>query len=261
MARLRAALPIVILATASAFPQSCTLRAQNCGEDRALAASLQARLNDWPSLARYRDANAQLSPPAKDEARVVFLGDSITDSWDNPGSGGFFSGKPYINRGISSQTTSQMLIRFRPDVIALKPSVVVILAGTNDVAGVTGPTTLRAIEDNLRSMAELARANDIRVVLASLLPTNDYERDKNGRQIIHSTNRPPDQIKALNEWIQAYAMEHDHTYLDYYSAMVDENGSLQQELTDDGIHATENGYAVMAPLAEQAIATARKKKS
>jgi len=261
VARLRTALPIIILATASAFPQSCTLRSQNCGEDKALATSLQSRLNDWPSLARYRDTNAQLPPPAKDEARVVFLGDSLTDSWDNPGSGGFFPGKPYINRGISSQTTPQMLIRFRPDVIALKPSVVVILAGTNDIAGVTGPTTLPAIEDNLRSMAELARANDIRVVLASLLPTNDYQQDKNGRQIIHSRNRPPDQIRALNEWIKAYAMEHDHTYLDYYSAMADEKGSLQHELTHDGIHATEKGYAVMGPLAEQAIATARKRKS
>ncbi len=261
MAGLRTAPLIVILAIAPAFPQSCTLRAQNCGEDKALAASLQSRLNDWPSLARYRDANARISPPAKDEGRVVFLGDSITDSWDDPGSGGFFPDKPYINRGISSQTTSQMLIRFRPDVIALKPSVVVILAGTNDIAGVTGPTTLSAIEDNLRSMAELASANGIRVVFASLLPTTDDTRDKNGKQIIHSANRPPAQIKALNEWMQAYAMEHDHTYLDYYSAMVNEQGALRQELTDDGIHTTVNGYAVMAPLAEQAIATARKKKS
>ena len=192
---------------------------------------------------------------------MVFLGDSITDRWDDPDSGGFFPGKPYINRGISSQTTPQMLIRFRPDVIALKPSVVVILAGTNDIAELTDRKTLQPIEDNLRSMAELARANDIRVVLASLLPTTDYQRDKDGRQIIHSTNRPPDQIKALNEWIRAYAMNNDHTYLDYYSAMIDEKGLLKNELTDDGLHVTKEGYAVMAPLAEQAIATARKKQS
>jgi lysophospholipase L1-like esterase len=215
-------------------------------------------LNDWPSLARYREANAQLAPAAQGEERVVFLGDSITDLWDDAGFGGFFPGRPYINRGISSQTTPQMLVRFRSDVIALKPGVVVILAGTNDVAGVTGPTTLQAIEDNLASMAELARANGIGVVLASLLPTNDDAKDKNGKAIIHSRKRPPDQIKALNERIRGYAARNGHVYLDYYSALIDEKRLLRREFTDDGLHANERGYAVMAPLAEQAIATARK---
>ena len=139
---------------------------------------LEGRLKDWPALARYHEANTKVIAPTKDEQRVVFMGDSITDSWDDPKYGGFFPGKPYINRGISGQTTPQMLIRFRADVIALKPKVVVILAGTNDIAGNTGPMSLEAIEDNLISMAELARANKIRVVLASVLPISDYDKDE-----------------------------------------------------------------------------------
>ena len=261
MARSSTAVSMLLLGSAFVFTQSCGLRSQDCTDAQALAARLESRLNDWPSLSRYREANAQLAPTAHGGERVVFIGDSITDLWDDPGYGGFFPGKPYINRGISSQTTPQMLVRFRGDVIALKPRVVVILAGTNDIAGVTGPTTLQAIEDNLASMAELAGAHGIRVVLASLLPTNDHAKDKNGKTIIHSKNRPPDQIKALNERIKGYAASNGHTYLDYYSAMVDEKGSLRQELTNDGIHANRNGYAVMAPLAERAIATVRGSKT
>jgi lysophospholipase L1-like esterase len=149
-----------------------------------------------------------------------------------------------------------MLIRFRADVIALKPKVVVILAGTNDIAGNTGPTTLQAIEDNLTSMAELARANGIRVVLASLLPISDYEKTKEGKPIIRTTQRPPEQIKALNEWMRKYAAEKRQTYLDYYSAMIDEKGFLKDELSEDGLHPNQKGYAVMAPLAERAITAA-----
>jgi lysophospholipase L1-like esterase len=238
--------------------QACALRAQDCTRAEEIAAKLEARLNDWASLSRYRDSNAELRAPGSDERRVVFLGDSITDLWDEPGYGGFFPGRPYINRGISSQTTPQMLVRFRRDVIGLQPRAVVIRAGTNDIAGVTGPTTLDAIADNLASMAELAHAHGIRVVFASLLPTNDYATNSEGRPIVHSKSRPPEAIKALNERIKAYATSHGHIFLDYYSAMADESGSLRRELSNDGIHANAKGYAVMAPLAEQAIAAALK---
>src|ERR687886_422144 len=204
-------------------------------------------------------ANAKVAPPAKGEQRVVFMGDSITDGWDDPRYGGFFPGKPYLDRGISGQTTPQMLIRFRPDVIALGPKAVVILAGTNDIAGNTGPMTLGAIEDNLASMAELAHANGVRVVLASLLPVSDYEK-RDGKPIIQTTRRPPEQIRALNEWMKRYAAANGATYLDYYSAMVDDKGFLRDELSEDGLHPNAKGYEVMAPLAERAIASALKKK-
>ena len=253
MARSLTGQSLILAGAACVLTLSCGLRSPDCTEPQARVSWLEARLSDWASLSRYRDANASLLEGAGSEARVVFLGDSITDLWDNPGYGGFFPGKPYVNRGISSQTTPQMLIRFRPDVVALKPRVVVILAGTNDIAGVTGPTTVQAIEDNLASMAELARVHDIRVVLASLLPINDYEQDGNGKPIIHTKNRPPDQIIALNERIKQYAADHGHVYLDYFSAMVDERGFLKDDLTNDGIHANEKGFAVMAPLAEKAI--------
>jgi len=212
---------------------------------------------DWPNLARYRDDNAKTTPPAKNEQRVVFMGDSITDSWDDPIYGGFFPGKPYLDRGISGQTTPQMLIRFRPDVIALKPRVVVILAGTNDLAGNTGPTTLEAIEDNFRSMAELATANGIRVVFASILPVSDYEM-RDSKPITQTVRRPPEKILALNTWLQEFSRAHHHVYLDYFSAMVDDKGFLKDELSDDGLHPNAQGYAVMAPLAEAAIAASLK---
>jgi lysophospholipase L1-like esterase len=221
---------------------------------------LETRLRDWPALARYRDDNGKVTTPAKNEKRVVFIGDSITDSWDDPRYGGFFPGKPYVNRGISGQTTPQMLIRFRPDVISLKPEAVVILAGTNDIAGNTGPMTLEAIQDNVISMAELARLNRIRVILASVLPVSDYEKTAEGQPRNQTTRRPPEKIKALNEWMRNYATQNKLTYLDYYSAMIDEKGFLKDELSNDGLHPNEKGYQVMAPLAEQAIEKALKGK-
>jgi len=262
---LSTAVSILLLSTAAASIQSCTLQSQDDAGVNTVAAQLEARRKDCPSLSIYREANAKLPLPAKDETRVVLLGNSITALWADHGFGEFFVGKPYINRGISGELTSEILCRFRSDVIALKPRVVVILAGTNDikfanvhdVAGITRPSTFEAITDNLVSMAELARANHVLVVLASLLPVSDSEKGKDGKQIIRTAHRPPDQIKALNEWIKAYAARSGHTYLDYYSAMIDEKGFLRDELTDDGLHPNDNGYVVMGPLAEQAIATAQ----
>src|SRR5215469_5612822 len=221
---------------------------QDVSQLQAQLQQAQDKLKDWPDLARYRDTNSQVLAPAPEEDRVVFMGDSITDSWGRK-YGKFFPGKPYVNRGISGQTTPQMLIRFRPDVIALRPKVVVILAGTNDIAGNTGPTTVEAIEGNLTSMAELARANGIRVVLASLLPVCDYIRPQTPR-------RPTDKIVAVNAWMKDYAVKNGFIYLDYYSAMLDDKKMFKQELTYDGLHPNEAGYEVMALLAEKAIAAA-----
>ena len=214
------------------------------------------KLKDWPNLGRYREANAKIAPPERDEERVVFMGDSITDSWKLAE---YFPGKPYINRGISGQTTFQMLIRFRPDVIQLKPKVVVILAGTNDIAGNTGPMSLDPMHDNLASMTELAHANGIRVVLASVMPINDYVV-RDGKPLIRSTARPPEQILALNKWIKDYAAANGLIYLDYFSAMVNDKGFLKAELSHDGLHPTPKGYAVMQKAAEAAIRIALKKK-
>ncbi len=202
--------------------------------------------NDFGELARYRDANAALKSPADGERRVVFFGDSITDIWPLEKS---FPGKPYINRGIGGQTTPQMLIRFRPDVIKLQPAAVVILAGTNDIAGNTGPMTLEDIEENFASMAELARAHHVRAVVSSVLPVHNYTPQ--------STNlflqRPPEKIRELNRWLKEYCEAHSCVYLDYYSAMVDKSGLLKKELAEDGLHPNPAGYAIMAPLAEAAI--------
>jgi lysophospholipase L1-like esterase len=250
-ARLVGVFVVVIWACGFAFGQVAA-PSPDCGEMKTRLDRAETRLNDWPALARYREDNRKTVPPAKNEQRVVFMGDSITDSWDDPQYGGFFPGKPYVNRGISGQTTPQMLIRFRRDVIELKPKVVVILAGTNDLAGNTGPTTLDAIEDNLSSMAELATAHGIRVVFASVLPVSDYEM-RDGKQIVQTVRRPPAQILALNKWLKDYAAANHHGYLDYFSAMVDDKGFLKDELSNDGLHPNAQGYVVMAPLAEAAI--------
>jgi len=234
-----------------------------CAPDPAVMARLEAQertLKDWPNLAHYREANAKLAPPANDELRVVFMGDSITDMWVQPRFGAFFPGKPYVGRGIGGQTTPQILLRFRADVIALQPTVVVILAGTNDIAGNTGPITLEETEGNLASMAELARTNGIRVVFSSVTPVSNFGHDYRGKPQDMRIQRPPEKILELNAWIKKYAAENGHVYLDYFSAMVDEQGLLKKELSDDGLHPNAAGYAVMAPLAEKAIEAALKGK-
>jgi lysophospholipase L1-like esterase len=213
------------------------------------------RLRDWSNLTRDREANHGVAAPAATDARVVFMGDSITDAWQQPRYGDFFQrGKPYVDRGISGQTTPQMLIRFRPDVINLKPKAVVILAGTNDIAGNTGPMTNEEIQGNLQSMSELAKAAGIKVVLASITPVSAYHVAPNGTP--QTTLRPMDRIKAVNAWIKQYAAANGHVYLDYFSAMTDASGLLQEDLSQDDLHPNAKGYALMGPLAEAAIAKA-----
>jgi lysophospholipase L1-like esterase len=228
--------------TTTDAPDVAKLQAENQRNARVL--------KDWANLGRYAPANATQAPPASGEDRVVFMGDSITDGWGKK-YGKFFPGKPYINRGISGQTTPQMLVRFRPDVIALKPKVVVILAGTNDLAGNTGPTTLEAIEDNLMSMVDLAHANGINVVFSSVMPVCDYIKPQTER-------RPPAKIIALNEWMKEYAAKNHVVYLDYFTPMLDDKQAFRQELTFDGLHPNDAGYEVMQPLAERAVAAALK---
>ncbi len=211
-------------------------------------AHLEQLKNDWPGLARFKEADLKLPAPAPGENRVVFMGDSITEGWHFEGSEGTFAGKPYINRGISGQTSPQMLVRFRQDVISLQPKVVVILAGTNDVAGNTGPMTLDETENNLASMADLAIANHIRVVLCSVLPAYDFPW-RPGLQ-------PAPKILALNTWIKAYAAEKGYVYVDYHSAMKDQRDGLPPNLSRDGVHPLPAGYAIMAPLAEAGIKSA-----
>ncbi|MEO7119797.1 MAG: GDSL-type esterase/lipase family protein [Ginsengibacter sp.] len=205
---------------------------------------------DWPNLQRYRDENVKLGMPAANENRVVFMGNSITDAWIKAVPD-FFAGKGYIDRGISGQTTPQMVIRFRQDVIALKPKVVLILAGTNDIAGNTGPSTLEMIEDNLESMAELAKAANIQVILCSVLPVYDYPW-KPGLQ-------PAQKIITLNKWIKNYALQNDFYYLDYFSSLVDTRDGMKADYAIDGVHPNAAGYKIMGDLADKMIAIALQK--
>jgi lysophospholipase L1-like esterase len=214
---------------------------------QALATEADDAKMDWPNLAAYRSANAQVGLPAKDESRVVFMGDSITEFWTKT-----YWNKTTINRGISGQTSPQMLLRFRPDVIALKPKVVVILAGTNDIAGNTGVATNEMIVDNIASMVDLAKANGIEVVLCSVLPAAGFYWNE--------AARPAPQIAALNQLLQDYAKRQHLVYVDYFAAMVDERSGLKKAYSEDGVHPNEVGYKVMIALVDKAIATALKGK-
>ena len=224
-----------------AFALGTSAQTTTASDAKALT-EMRAKLADWPQLARYQAENAAL--PKGATGRVIFYGDSITDAWGRS-VGSFFPGKPYVNRGISGQTTMQMVVRFRQDVINLHPAAVVILAGTNDIAGNTGPETLEMIEDNFKSMTDLAKANGIRVIVASILPAADYPW-KPGL-------KPALKIQTLNNWFAGYCVTHAFTYLDYYMAMADENGGMKPGLSSDGVHPTAAGYAIMGPLAQAAI--------
>ena len=232
----------------------CFVAARSRPDCESVTAALEQRLAaqrhllvDWAGLTRYGSENTELPPPAAAENRVVFLGDEITEFWGS-GQTRFFPGKPYLNRGLKGQTTPQMLVRFRQDVIALKPKVVVIQAGTNDLASVTGPITQGMMAENLMSIVELAKANGIRVVLASVTPVCDCYTKQ-------TVLRPQGKIIGINGWLKEYAAQSGSVYLDYYSVLAD-GRNLKRELTGDGLLPNDAGYAVMAPLAEQAIAQA-----
>ncbi|HVH83712.1 MAG TPA: SGNH/GDSL hydrolase family protein [Steroidobacteraceae bacterium] len=222
-----------------------TLLAGLTGAPRASAEEpeVERLRTDWAQLEQYRDANRRLPPPGAARPRVIFLGDSLTQSWDLAGLG--LDQVELLNRGISGQTSPQMLVRFRQDVVDLRPAVVHILAGTNDLAGNTGPTTLEAIEDNVSSMAEIAAANHIRVVLGSVLPALDYPW-RRGLE-------PAPRIVALNGWMRAYARRRKLVYADYYSALVDSRGGFKSALADDGVHPNRAGYAAMEPIARESL--------
>ena len=211
------------------------------------------RLRDWPNLTRYRQADADLERSG-DAVPVVFLGDSITDRWDDEGSGAFFPGRHYVNRGIGGQTTPQMLIRLRPDVLSHHPKVMVLLAGTNDIAGNTGPMSDEDVEQNIAAIAELSAANGVKVVLAGILPISDYHQKPD--QVPQVIRRPMSRIAAINAWITQYAAAHGHVFLDYAPGIADARGMLKAEFSEDDLHPNALGYAQMAPLAEAAIAKA-----
>jgi len=213
------------------------------------------RMRDWAQLSRYRAANVELAQQGA-TVEVAFLGDSITDGWDDAPERGFFPGKNYLNRGISGQTTPQMLIRLKPDVLVFKPRVLVLLAGTNDIAGNTGPMTDEDIQHNIAAIAELSSAQGVRVVLASILPVSNYHVQPGS--VPQTERRPLARINALNAWLREYARTHKHIYLDYFTAMADASGMLKEELSEDDLHPNGKGYAVMTPLAEAAIADASK---
>ncbi len=215
------------------------------------AQRLAGELEDWNQLGRYHKDDLRLEAEPRVPGRVVFLGDSITDIWNLKK---FFPGKPYVNRGISGQTTSQMLVRMFPDVIDLQPAAVIVLAGTNDIARNTGPETAKMVEENLEAITELAQVHHIKVILCSLTPVSDYTEHP------QTQNRPPAQILQLNAWIKAYAARAHATFADYYSALVDSKGMLKNGYSNDGLHPNDRGFALLAPVAEAAIEKALKEK-
>jgi lysophospholipase L1-like esterase len=229
------------------------------------AVALAEQLQDWNQIGRYHQANKDLMQKPADPGRVVFIGDSITDGWRLEE---FFPGRPYVNRGISGQTTAQMLVRFYPDVIALKPAAVVLFAGTNDIARNNGPQTLQMVQHNIMAMTELAQGHGIKVVLAAVMPISDRTMMPAGRgggpgaaapgatprPRVQSVQRPPADILRFNAWLKSYAAEKGAVYADYYTATVDGQGFLRDGITGDGLHPNAQGYALMAPVASAAIA-------
>jgi lysophospholipase L1-like esterase len=214
-----------------------------------LAAQLADQLQDWNQLGRYHRDNRRLESAPAVPGRVVFLGDSITDGWDLAK---YFPGKPYVNRGISGQTTMQMVVRMHPDVVHLQPAAFILLAGTNDIARNTGPETLEMVEDNFRAMCELAGSHRIKIILCLLTPVSDYTKSK------QTEHRPPTEIVNLNHWLESYARDVHAQVADYYTPLVDDKGMLRDGYSNDGLHPNARGYELMAPVAEAAIEAALK---
>lgn len=219
------------------------------------ARALADQLLDWNQLGRYHEANRELMSRPVDPGRVVFLGDSITDGWNLAEA---FPGRPFVNRGISGQTTAQMLVRFYPDVIALQPEAVILLAGTNDIARNNGPQTLEMIQHNIMAMTELAQGHGVKVILGTIMPINDRTvmrgpGAQEPRPRIQSTARPPEDILAMNAWLKSYAAEKGAFIADFYSATVDSEGFLRDGITTDGLHPNAQGYELMAPVVSAAI--------
>jgi lysophospholipase L1-like esterase len=245
------ALPVPAFAQAAAPPAA--VPATDCADTAQALRDLMyrdERMRDWPQLGRYRGLNADVKKSGE-PVDVVFLGDSITDNWDTERFATWFAGKHYLNRGISGQTTPQMLVRLRPDVLTFKPKVMVLLAGTNDIAGNTGPMTDGDIEENVAAIAELTSSHGVKVVLASVLPVSNYHTKPDAPA--QTVRRPMARIAALNKWLKSYADEHHHVYLDYFSAVTDASGLLRAELSADDLHPNAEGYTIMAPLAQAAI--------
>ncbi len=209
-----------------------------------VAAHLADELQDWNQLGRYHQDDLRLEGAPAVDGRVVFLGDSITDGWNLAK---YFPGKPYVNRGISGQTTMQMLVRMHPDVIHLHPAAFILLAGTNDIARNTGPETQEMVEDNIRAMCELAASHKIKIILCLLTPISDYTKSK------QTERRPPSDIVNLNHWIESFARDVHAQVADYYTALVDDKGMLRDGFSDDGLHPNAKGYELLAPVAEAAI--------
>lgn len=201
-------------------------------------------LQDWAQLGRYHDDDVRLEAQPAVAGRVVFMGDSITDGWELSQ---YFKDKPYVNRGISGQTTQQMLLRMFPDVIDLHPAAMIVLAGTNDISANNGPETFQQVEENIQAMTELAQKHGVKVILCSLLPVSDYTPHP------QTTHRPPEQILEINRWLKNYAAKAGADYVDYFTALVDDHGMLKDGYSKDGLHPNARGYVVMAPLAEAAI--------
>jgi lysophospholipase L1-like esterase len=242
---LAGALLLPAISSAQLVEQYAPPRANCCLP--ATAKGLADQLQDWNQLGRYYADNQRLKELPPDPGRVVFLGDSITDGWKLAQ---YFPDKPYVNRGISGQTTPQMLVRMFPDVIDLKPAALIVLAGTNDIAGNTGPSTLTMIEENLQAITELAQGHGIKVILCAVTPISDYTPRKQALQ------RPPADILKLNAWMRDYTAKVNAVYADYFTATVDDTGMLKAGFSNDGLHPNDKGYALMAPVAEAAIAKA-----
>jgi lysophospholipase L1-like esterase len=238
-----ACLSFLFTAAHAQFLQAIPPKATGNGDVRA--EKMETWLNDWPNLARYRESDAELAA-APVRGRVVFIGDSIFDIWKLEQS---FPGKPYVNRGIGGQTTSQMLLRFQQDVINLHPSAIVLLAGTNDIAGNTGPLSLESIENNFNAMSAIARANNIPLVILSVLPVHNYT--ENSERFFRE--RPMDKIRALNAWLRQFAGRNHHAYVDLFTPMLDDKGLLKRELAGDGLHPNPQGYALIAKAIQPAI--------